>query len=785
MSHLADVAETLSAGQWGLLTSAGNSGYNIPTWPLDLGTNGQKVYDFSSKALYEWGDRRRVWYKGGAHTNTAQDKDNIRTICYDVASDTWSKLPLSTFEQGLTGANGGANTHQYQLETIVPRRRKMYYFQANTTTMREKDLDADDPTDITSDASSTSTGLPGASSDRGCLEWFPERQSLIYFHMSSGQLYELKEGTSSWATLGSVLTDTAGNDGVFLHYNPVEKYCFIGGGSRNGLEAVNRRWWKILANGTITELASQPTDQTVLNGSGYALGWPDPITGHHLFVTNDDPFGTPTAYRFYRYQPGTNAWDRLTSYEAAIPALGTNPTTAIPYVFDCVCVTLWDQGVTMFLGYNVYIYKHADNTRAENGLTWSEISTGPGVIGIHPLQNTSELDYFWNTNLSALNSYMVGQGYSNTSPSSAANVYTFQQADGTPSVPEIDSASPPSGMTGSLKFTVNGNSQLAAPGRYEANFDGTRGNSSTYFAPGSTLGPIFYKRYEMKLDSYMLSQTWRENNGGGSQGAYFCSISSGSGTTITLPSALPQGSETTSQYVGLKCTVDPNESIPSDSGWIPGVYTITAVPDSTHVTLDTRPHNSSASSGSGLFNFQAPSPSNTISWKTDINYGNAPDGGSSSGMEITGVNGPYGSSGAGKPQLYGQSGTDGDPTGNQTVSFVADVWKTVVRRIEIKGSANTTSSRVEAWYGGTKYRDWTNARVNWGDVDGDGFWQLNHSPYITRKDGTQVQANDAHMWQAGIIISSEPIPLEALTSGSEEEPPPSSSGLILIGQGLS
>jgi hypothetical protein len=158
-------------------------------------------------------------------------------------------------------------------------------------------------------------------------------------------------------------------------------------------------------------------------------------------------------------------------------------------------------------------------------------------------------------------------------------------------------------------------------------------------------------------------------------------------------------------------------------------------------------------------------------WKQIINFGNPPNGASSSSLEVTMNNGWQ----RGVPQMYGQQGSDyygiQDVRGctynfnglltypePPCIRYKANQWMEFTGRIEILGESNQPTSHVQLWVDGELAIDYKQAKIDWSGPSGKGFGQFLLSPYHTNKDASQVHPA-GHVWYDDLIISTEPIPM--------------------------
>lgn len=146
-------------------------------------------------------------------------------------------------------------------------------------------------------------------------------------------------------------------------------------------------------------------------------------------------------------------------------------------------------------------------------------------------------------------------------------------------------------------------------------------------------------------------------------------------------------------------------------------------------------------------------------WKVIINFGNSPNGSSSSGTEWTMNNGYQ----MGFPMMYGQQGSSG-PGGaqNTRIPFLRNQFQEITIRMEVIGLSNEKRSRVTWWNNAKQCADWTTASAVWRPATDPrgalGFGQFQLGPYHTRKDPTQVH-DTGYMWFRDLKVSTEPLPM--------------------------
>src|SRR5439155_11720585 len=89
---------------------------------------------------------------------------------------------------------------------------------------------------------------------RGFLEYFPERNSLLFLDSAVGNLYEKNLTSGNWSVVATAYPDLAG-DGIAGSYNPIQKVVVLGGGYPNN---PSNKWWKYDASGAFTRIDNAP-----------------------------------------------------------------------------------------------------------------------------------------------------------------------------------------------------------------------------------------------------------------------------------------------------------------------------------------------------------------------------------------------------------------------------------------------------------------------------------------------------------------------------------------------
>jgi len=285
----------------------------------------------------------------------------MKLIVYEVEKNRWVRLKNPQWY--LDGIMKGClpNTHGYQLNTVAQGR----FFRAHghcagvSACNIDKDRieDVDPRKDWESVSSTPSAGL-------GCLEYFPDRKSLLYFGAANGELYEKPLDSPTWTLVGKYWPHLA-CCGVALIYNPVHKTVVYGGGAMWG-GTYYHHWYKLDAEGKATPIDDCPLVTYAHNATLFTV---DPVSGKYLLIqtmgaspvmpANGEE--TATRYAFYELditaKPGSQ-WKKRKDLEPAVPQFCPSAP------FRCtssVVVPLPEYGVNLFMGLKTtWIYKHSE-----------------------------------------------------------------------------------------------------------------------------------------------------------------------------------------------------------------------------------------------------------------------------------------------------------------------------------------------------------------------------------------------------------------------------------------
>lgn len=732
-------------------------------------TGGQTITSFASKAA--WNAQTRTFYFLGQGHLTCP-----KLVSYSDTSNSWTSLSAPF--------GCGGFYHSYQHNTINPILNKLYIRHYGASYMDRYDIAT---STWSQTASSTSVGIQCC----GAAEWFPEMGLVIHVGVENGSfgaIWGYNEGSNTWTRVGAANTYTMGSYDNAAVYSPIHHVIVFGGG--NGSTSL----WKLSASGTVTAVTPPPVGINEASPGG-TIFTVDPASGNFLLINasgavrelsfTSDPAGSwttisgttapfvnaspgngvygvvatpisnygvvgflvcggvsgcsgnssPTFY-IYKHGVGGGAGSPPPGGDTSAPSPPGSPSASavsssqINLSWSASTDNVGVSGYKVFrngtqvgtptgtayqdtglsasttYAYTIQAYDAAGNTSSQSsgasattqsapapgGTDFQSKCQGSGVIGCFGVDTTNQLFYNWPSGTvcdSALSSHPNGNNPFGLSRSGNGNAVAHVERNGQCVFPIIDSTVKHSG-TGSLKFTIAGNTGADSSGYYSEPFKRLGSGQFSYVGPGSPLGNVLYFQFYQMFDSNFLNTDFLCLNGG-------CG-----------------------------------------------------------------------------------------GWKQMIWYGNPPFGSSSSSIEVTHNNGWQ----RGVPQMYGQQGHDdygvqdvagclyaGSGFASRSsypeppcVRYKANQWMEFTGRIEILGTSNSPSSRVQLWVDGKQVIDYRQAKICWGGTcgDGDGIGSFLASPYHTNKDSSQNHST-GFTWMDDIIVSTQPIPM---TNSSVPNPPP-------------
>jgi hypothetical protein len=315
---LKDLAATITPGTF---VELAGTGYDDSL--LDAG-QGHQILQYSGKGVWD-PNTCQALFLGGGHLSLE------KFIAYSASAEQWFQAPNPPWwcdPQSVSNPYQCAS-HAYHHDALDPATGTFYWRSFNSEVVHRHQVDA------TIDADwDTIPNLPSEAA--GCiataLEYFPERNELVYVDCTNQSLRIYKPGASSWTQVpGPFAMGSYHNYGV---YNPVHQVLLFGAG--NG----SKNLWAYDKNGTVKAVANPPREfhPAPADDSILRVLIADPATGKFLTTaTNGDMF---------EYDYVANAWNQLsqkapTQLEAAIPVSS--------------------YGVVLFLSAKpakVYAYKH-------------------------------------------------------------------------------------------------------------------------------------------------------------------------------------------------------------------------------------------------------------------------------------------------------------------------------------------------------------------------------------------------------------------------------------------
>lgn len=336
---LGDAATALSAGEWSAALTTTDFASGAILRPPSTGS----IIEYQDKAL--WNPiNNTVLIFGAAHGNP--DTQNQMFAKYTESTNTWvNNLPLPG--TGILGPQ-----HHYHHDTIVPATGDLYHRDYNSGVIRKFTH--------SSQTWSTCTSRPGSQQVAGALQYFPDRDSLIFLDGDWG-VWELSLAAGNCAGAWSQRASTIGGGfspqltGLGSYHNQAAYSsacsCVIlgGGGSSTTL-------YKYNAGGTFGSVATAPVPIAIPQAGQGSIFTVDPTTGRILVWSYSN-----AATTMYEYDPSANTWATIVRTSPMFPGPegGVTETVAIP---------ISTYGVIMFVsagsasGGQIRLYKHAAGT---------------------------------------------------------------------------------------------------------------------------------------------------------------------------------------------------------------------------------------------------------------------------------------------------------------------------------------------------------------------------------------------------------------------------------------
>jgi hypothetical protein len=321
-TSLGELAASLSPGSWGELEVDGAA---LGAYLESGGTSGKSIFEYADKAVWD-PIAYQLRFVGSPHYEA------YKVLIYDDASGAFGEgpmLPGIPFDTVLVG-------HGYQHNALDPATGDSFYRPYNSA-------------DVYRYHAGAWTALPPIPGDSrqccGGLEWFPERDGLLFVDGDWGVFFHDGEGWSKLADTSvdeqPELTDRPMGDysNVAL-YSPTAHAVIFGGGGGSHL------LYLYGADGQIRPLAPAPIPIAV----NETVTVVDPVSGNLLVLGADRSFR--------EYDVLGEVWRALDG--DAVPIFNGSYD---PPIFDIVGAPVSTYGVVVFLKYDfdrskVFVYKH-------------------------------------------------------------------------------------------------------------------------------------------------------------------------------------------------------------------------------------------------------------------------------------------------------------------------------------------------------------------------------------------------------------------------------------------
>jgi hypothetical protein len=312
-SALAALADSMKPGTWAELKTNG-----LTPALLQVPTSVQvyNILEYQNSGTWDPGSRQ-VLFLAGPHENAG------KFVVYDEATNTWRQEPSPT--------PAYVNwSHTYDHNTINQTRGELYFRPAvKAEIWRYK---------IATKKWSQLTAIPQREWNCcGALEYFPERNGILFVGTNEAEFYNV--GSGWWSSpSGSIKT---GPYHATAKYSPVDKVVIFGGGS--GVSTV----YKMDASGRVTRMRDSPYP---LDSGGHAIFTADPVSGKFLLFGEN---GT-----FYAYDSVTDEWTLQAERPPFFDAGQYGPVSC------SIAIPISTHGVVMIVTYSpkapkVFLYRHA------------------------------------------------------------------------------------------------------------------------------------------------------------------------------------------------------------------------------------------------------------------------------------------------------------------------------------------------------------------------------------------------------------------------------------------
>jgi hypothetical protein len=277
-SELADVAQAMPAGFTELV------GTGLDDDLLDAG-GGHHILQYSDKGVWD-PNTCQALFIGGGHLAA------VKYIAYSASQNVWYQAPNPSWwcDTFLVSNPYECSTHAYGHNALDPATGQLYFRKFNNQDVYTHQVEA-----TLTGVWGNAPALPdGGSCIATALEFFPERNQLVYVDCSAQGLYTWTPGAGSWETINGPFA--MGPYHTYGVYNPVHHVMLFGLG--NGSTGLH----KLEVGGTVTQVAAPPREfhPSPEDTGTFRIFTVDPVSGDYLaYAPNGD---------LYAYDVAADSW---------------------------------------------------------------------------------------------------------------------------------------------------------------------------------------------------------------------------------------------------------------------------------------------------------------------------------------------------------------------------------------------------------------------------------------------------------------------------------------------
>jgi hypothetical protein len=341
-SALSDLAASLQAGEWGVLSTNNFQNGSI----LRTDDNGT-LTEYSDEA--QWDPvGQKLYIMGTARGACAcYGTNNQKWVTYDEATNAWTAMPRPSFYWGF---------HGYDHAALDPVRRHYYIRSVASREVHRYD--------ITAAQWSSIPDMP--TSYQACcsaLEYFPEIDRVVFSYPVENEFHLYNPATNTWSSVipwGYSVGNTIHN---ITEYDAVNKVIYFSG--ENGTTDL----FQLDTAGNVTKLANAPVS---LGISGTCTQHTvDPVTGKFLLFKPDS--------NIYEYDPAGNSWRTTGKHPLFNPIYSGRMIAVSAKIpeYGVIISVKWDGGNS-----KVYLYRHMAGTAVQ-----SSRSAGPEALSLSVTPN--------------------------------------------------------------------------------------------------------------------------------------------------------------------------------------------------------------------------------------------------------------------------------------------------------------------------------------------------------------------------------------------------------------